>query len=286
VAGEDRADKDAVAALGIEAIVPAVLIGLLGGSLVGMTGIGAGSVIAALLLVFYPDTPPHVIVGSATLQAAMMKLAGVWARRQFHLRERGLGVTLAVAAIPCAVAGAHTSSHIDATMLRPIISAALVLVGLLLVIQAVRRRDRREDIAAAENAPIAEGDDGAAAELEAFPRVRVLGIGASVGYLAGLTSIGTGTLFVSAMAGPLRIEAHRAVAAALVAGLLTLVVSAGVHALLGNIDPALAVVTALGSVPGVIFGTALGRRMPAGALRGVIGVGILIAVGISVSRLG
>ena len=265
------------------AVLPAVLIGLLGGSLVGMTGIGAGSVIAALLLVFYPDVPPQVIVGSATLQAVVMKLAAVWARRQFHLGERRVGVTLALAAIPFAVAGAYTSSRLDAAMLRPILSGALVLVGIILVLQALRRRGVEGEIIAAENAPTDEGVSASTAGDP--PKGRTLGIGAAVGYLAGLTSIGTGTLFVSALAGPLRIEAHRAVAAAILAGLLTLVVSAGTHALLGNIDPTLAIVTAIGSIPAVIFGTALGQRLPAGALRGVIGAGILAAVGISLARL-
>jgi uncharacterized membrane protein YfcA len=248
-----------------------------------MTGIGAGSVIAALLLVCYPETPPHVIVGSATLQAAIMKTAGVWARRQFRLRERGLGVAMALGAIPCAIAGAYTSTRLDAEMLRPIIAGALALVGIVLVIQAASRRRDGGDT-------FDTGDDAdAAADTTPEPpdprRGQVLGIGAVVGYLAGLTSIGTGTLFVSALAGPLRIEAHRAVAAALFAGLLTLIVSAGTHTVLGNLDPLLAGVTAIGSVPGVILGTAMGRRIPARALRGIIGAGILIAVGVSLSRL-
>ncbi len=269
--------------LAAQTVLPAVLVGLLGGSLVGMTGIGAGSVIAALLLVFYPSAPPQVIVGSATLQAVVMKLVGVLARRQFHLRERSVGVTLALAAIPCAVAGAYTSSRLDADMLRPIISGALVLVGVILVLQSLRRHGVERDIIAAESAPTGDGvNDAKPSDPRKAP---LLAIGAAVGYLAGLTSIGTGTLFVSALAGPMRIDAHRAVAAAILAGLLTLGVSAGTHALLGDIDPTLAIVTAIGSIPGVIFGTALGQRLPAGALRGFIGVGILIAVGISLARL-
>ena len=252
----------------VGAALPAIAIGLVGGTLVGMTGIGAGSVIAALLLVFYPDMPPQVIVGSATTQAVIMKLAGVWMRRQFQLGERSLGVAMALGAIPCAIAGAWTSSRLDAALLRPIITGVLVLVGVLLVIQALCRADTGVG---------AQGGDPAWGG--------VFGIGAAVGYVAGLTSIGTGTLFVSALAGPLRIDAHRAVAAALVAGVLTLVVSAGTHTMLGHLDPSLAVITTVGSVPGVIAGTMMGRRLSARWLRGAIGVGILIAAGIALSRL-
>ncbi|MEK7315400.1 MAG: sulfite exporter TauE/SafE family protein [Candidatus Eisenbacteria bacterium] len=264
------------------AALPAVAIGLVGGTLVGMTGIGAGSVIAALLLVFYPDMPPQVIVGSATTQAVVMKVAGVWVRRQFQLGERSLGVAMALGAIPCAIAGAWTSSRLDAAMLRPIITGVLVVVGVLLVIQALRRATASAEEREAGTATVGSrfgvlGSDPAWGG--------VFGIGAAVGYVAGLTSIGTGTLFVSALAGPLRVDAHRAVAAALVAGVLTLVVSAGTHTMLGHLDPSLAVVTAVGSVPGVIVGTMLGRRLTARWLRGAIGVGILIAAGMALSRL-
>ncbi|MGE5177379.1 MAG: hypothetical protein ACM3JJ_13530, partial [Hyphomicrobiales bacterium] len=61
-------------------LLPAVGVGVAGGALVGATSIGAGSVIAAALLVLYPGLSPQVVVGSATLQAVVMKLAGVLAR--------------------------------------------------------------------------------------------------------------------------------------------------------------------------------------------------------------
>lgn len=275
-------------------ILPAIAIGAVGGTLVGMTGIGAGSVIAALLLVFYPNTSPQVIVGSATMQAVMMKLAGVWWRRRFQLGERGLGVAMALGAIPLAVAGAWTTSRLDASMLRPIITGVLAVVGALLVAQAVSRRVARGNGGGGfEHASVAEPGDVAVPArvgsrfgvLGGDPaRGRVFGLGAAVGYIAGLTSIGTGTLFVSALAGPLRVDAHRAVAAAMVAGMLTLIVSAGTHTMLGHLDPALAVVTAAGSIPGVIAGTVLGRRLSARWLKGAIGAGILLAAGMSLTR--
>lgn len=267
----------------VGAALPAIAIGLVGGTLVGMTGIGAGSVIAALLLVFYPNMSPQVIVGSATTQAVVMKVAGVWMRRQFQLGERSLGVAMALGAIPCAIAGAWTSSQLDAELLRPIITGVLVVVGVLLVIQALRRAG--DGAGTGADAGVGTTAGGMAGRGGDPAWGGVFGIGAAVGYVAGLTSIGTGTLFVSALAGPLRIDAHRAVAAALVAGVLTLVVSAGTHTMLGHLDPSLAVITTVGSVPGVIVGTLMGRRLTARWLRGAIGVGILIAAGMALSRL-
>ena len=264
---------------------PAAGAGLVGGALVGMTGVGAGSVIAAALLLLYPEMAPQVIVGSATIQAVAMKCVGVAARRQFRLREGRIGVAMAAGAIPLAVAGAWASSFVPGATLRSVLTLVLVVVGVLLVIQAMAGEAGAGvgvgvGAGAGAGAGVADpvvGDPGPA-------RVGVLG--AAVGFIAGLTSVGTGTLFVSALAGPLRVDAHRAVAAALVAGMLTLVVSGATHALLGHFDVAIVMGTVLGSIPGVLLGTAVSHRLPARALRGVIGAGIAAAAIVSMARVG
>ncbi len=251
-------------------LLPATAVGLVGGALVGMTGVGAGSVIAALLLVAYPELSPQLIVGSATTQAVVMKLFGVWARRHMKLGEMRLGLSVAVGAAPFAVAGAIVSHRLHAEVLRPILAGVLGVVGATLVAQTAHRWGTGKQVVVADRDPSA---------------VRVGIVGTMVGFVAGLTSIGTGTLFVSALAGPLRVDAHRAVAAALVAGLVTLVISAVTHIALGHANVALIAGTCLGSVPGVLLGTAFATRLPARALRGVIGGGIVVAAAIALSRL-
>lgn len=272
---------------------PATAVGLVGGTLVGMTGVGAGSVIAALLLVFYPSVSPQVIVGSATMQAVAMKLAGVLARRQFQLNERGLGYAMAAGAIPLAIAGAWFSSRLAGATLRPILAAVLVAVGTLLVVQTFWQRRKQvgaaritEGHATGDLARATPGVAGGAASPTRDPSLASVGaLGAAVGFIAGLTSVGTGTLFVSALAGPLRVDVHRAVGAALVAGLLTLILSGITHGLLGHFDAALVAGSCLGSIPGVLLGTALSRRIHPHALRGVVGAGIVVAAVVSVMRL-
>lgn len=285
----------------LEALLPATMVGLVGGTLVGMTGVGAGSVIAAMLLVLYPGVVPQVIVGSATIQAVAMKVAGVWARRQSGLNERGLALAMAAGAIPLAVAGALASSRLSGVALKPIVSLALLVVGGHLVFQAAHALWRRtggrsgagggsvvDELGGAvrgAGAPAAHDAEGLAAQAVDPGRAKVGILGAAVGFIAGLTSIGTGTLFVSVLAGPLRVGAHRAVGAALLAGLMTLVVSGATHAMLGHFEGALVVGTCLGSVPGVLVGTALSHRLQARALRGVIGVGIIVAAIVALARV-
>jgi len=254
----------------MNAWLPATGVGFLGGTLVGMTGVGAGSVIAALLLIAYPTLSPQLIVGSATTQAVVMKLFAVGARRHMKLREMRLGLSMAAGASPLAIVGAFVSHRLHAEVLRPILALVLGFVGAILIAQSVHRWRSAKAHVTADEDPSA---------------IKVGVIGTVVGFVAGLTSIGTGTLFVSALAGPLRVDAHRAVAAALVAGLVTLVVSAVTHLALGHVNAALALGTCIGSVPGVLLGTLLATRLPAQSLRGVIGGGIVIAAAIALARL-
>ncbi|HEU4765682.1 MAG TPA: sulfite exporter TauE/SafE family protein [Candidatus Eisenbacteria bacterium] len=288
-------------------LLPAVLIGLVGGALVGLTGVGAGSVIAAGLLVAFPTLDAKLIVGSATAQAVVMKLFGVLARRRFRFGEGRLGIAMALGAIPMAMAGAWASSQIGGDLLRPIMAVVLLIVGLVLVAQAVPRgpdgfetyrqlsgrgeRERVRDASEATGAGTWDAtfvDDASRAEARTLDlrRLSVAIVGALVGFIAGLTSIGTGTLFVSSLVGPLRMDAHRAVAVALLAGLLTLVSSGATHLLLGHVDAVLAGGVLLGSVPGVLLGTAVSRRLSVGALRGTIGAGIAVAAVVALARLG
>jgi uncharacterized membrane protein YfcA len=203
-----------------------------------------------------------------------MKCVGVAARRQFRLREGRLGVAMAAGAIPLAIAGAWASSFVPGATLRSVLTLVLVVVGVLLVIQAMQGEVGRR------------GEQAAAAVAEDPAPVRVGVFGAAVGFIAGLTSVGTGTLFVSALAGPLRVDPHRAVAAALVAGMLTLIVSGATHALLRHFDTAIVLGTVLGSIPGVLLGTAVSHRLPSAALRGAIGAGIAAAAIVSMARMG
>jgi len=250
--------------------LPATGVGFIGGTLVGMTGVGAGSVIAALLLIAYPALAPQLIVGSATAQAVVMKLFAVGARRRMKYGEMRLGLSMAAGAAPLAAVGAYVSHNLHAEVLKPILAIVLAVVGLILIVQSIWRwRSSRPHVIASDDPPA----------------LRVGLIGSIVGFIAGLTSIGTGTLFVTSLAGPLRIDAHRAVAAALVAGLLTLVVSTATHLALGHVKAGLVLGTCLGSVPGVLLGTMLATRLPARSLRGAIGGGIVIAAAIALARL-
>ncbi len=102
-------------------------------------------------------------------------------------------------------------------------------------------------------------------------------IGILLGFIVGLTSIGSGSLFALAMMFFYRLKAAELVGTDIVHAFL-LVSAAGImHAGFGNIDYMLAFNLLIGSVPGVLLGSSLSAKVPAKPLRTVMATIILIS---------
>jgi len=102
-------------------------------------------------------------------------------------------------------------------------------------------------------------------------------IGVLLGFIVGLTSIGSGSLFALAMMFFYRLKAAELVGTDIVHAFL-LVSAAGImHAGFGNIDYMLAFNLLAGSIPGVLIGSSLSAKVPARPLRTVMAAIILIS---------
>ncbi|HEV7209738.1 MAG TPA: sulfite exporter TauE/SafE family protein [Mycobacteriales bacterium] len=113
--------------------VRTVAIGALGGFAVGMTSVGAGSLVIALLLVAYPRLRPSQLVGTDIVQA--IPLVGAAAIGHLLFGEVQLAVTgsLLVGALPAVYVGARLSSQAPAVLIRSIVSGVLLASALALL---------------------------------------------------------------------------------------------------------------------------------------------------------
>jgi uncharacterized membrane protein YfcA len=104
------------------------LIGFVAGLLVGVTSIGAGSVILMLLLVFY-GLAPAVMVGTDIVHAVL--LAGVTGLLQFRLGNVNLQLVACVliGSIPGGLLGAYLTNYLPSTRFKQLLCAILVAVG-------------------------------------------------------------------------------------------------------------------------------------------------------------
>ena len=116
-----------------------VLIGLIGGFAVGLTSVGAGSLIIALVLISYPRLSPAQLVGTDLAQAIPLVGAAALGHLLFGEVRLAVTVSLLIGALPAVYLGARCSAQAPATLTRPIITGVLLAsaLALLSVPQAV-----------------------------------------------------------------------------------------------------------------------------------------------------
>ncbi len=105
-----------------------VCLGAFGGYLVGLTSIGSGSVMAVLLLLFYPIAPA-VIVGTDIMHATFLSfVVGIAHMTQGNV-DFGLVGTLLLGSIPGVLIGSRLAPFIPAKPLKLILALMLIFVG-------------------------------------------------------------------------------------------------------------------------------------------------------------
>jgi len=242
------------------------------GLVVGLTGVGGGSLMTPLLVLVF-GVAPVTAVGTDLLFAALTKTGGAWAHaRRGNVAWDVVGL-LAAGSVP-ASAATLLVLHMyvpDPGKLSAIVSVALGF-ALILTAGALLFREQLHVWAARRTA---SGPYPATSS----PR-RTIALGAVLGVLVTVSSVGAGALGVTVL-----FFLYPGLAAARIVGTdiahavpLTLVAGLG-HWLLGSVDWALMIALLLGSVPGITLGSHMSGRLPERALRPVL-AGILVVVGL------
>lgn len=154
--------------------VRTVIIGAIGGLAVGMTSVGAGSLVIALLLIGYPRLRPSQLVGTDIVQAIPLVGSAALGHLLFGDVQLALTGSLLIGALPAIYLGARLSATVSASVTRPIIAAVLLAsaLGLLhapswvllagspaaALLMAALARPRRSDAVLRESAGPADAD--------------------------------------------------------------------------------------------------------------------------------
>lgn len=242
-----------------------MVLGALVGTLVGMTGVGAGSLVTPTLALM--GVPPAVAVGSDLAYAAISKSVGALAHRAGSTVDLRLAGLLAVGSLPAAAAMIGVLHVVDRSALGPLITAwlAFALVATALVLLA--GRSRFAAFAARYEARLAPHRTALTVAAGAF-------LGASV----TMSSIGAG-----ALGAVILVALYPSMPAARIAGTdiahavpLTLVAGLG-HFWLGNVDFGLVGNLLAGAIPGIIVGSLAAGRLPEGLVQRLLAVVLLFA---------
>lgn len=113
--------------------VATVLVGALGGAMVGLTSVGAGSLVIVLLLLLYPRLKPSQLVGTDLVQAIPLVASASLGHALFGSVSLGITGSVLVGAIPGTFIGAQISSRAPGGIIRRALAVLLMASGLKLV---------------------------------------------------------------------------------------------------------------------------------------------------------
>ena len=238
-----------------------VLFGLGVGVLIGLTGIGGGSLMTPLLILVV-GVQPVVAIGTDLAYGAITKTVGGWRHLRSGTVDLGVSKWLAFGSVPGSVAGVALLErlHLDVSVVLALVAGALLLVSVAVLARALLATAPRERVQVA---------------LHARTKAGAVALGAGLGLVLGLTSVGSGALIGPALILLFRLTPRRVVGTDVFHAAIMLWAAGLAHWVGGNVDFALMGTILLGSVPGVWIGTALVGRVPVGALRPTLGCVLL-----------
>lgn len=113
--------------------LPMILLGAIAGLLVGLTSVGAGSIIVVVLLMMYPTLKASQVVGTNLVQAVPLVAAAAAAHVINGDANFGIAASLLVGAIPGAFIGAQISTRAPGGIIRRALAILLVCSGIKLL---------------------------------------------------------------------------------------------------------------------------------------------------------
>ena len=238
------------------------LTGLLIGFLVGLTGMGGGALMTPVLI-FVFGFQPTMAIGTDVTYSAVTKIFGSWKHWRQGSVDIPLALWLCLGSVPSALLGVaavqyvknHYGDLVDIVLYRAI-GSALMLVGVLLIVKIlvkVDRKYRRENIT-----------------LSRRMKIGTVCLGASVGFIIGLTSVGSGTLIGVFLIMFYPLATDRIVGTDIFQAMILLGATGLAQIGVGNVDLWMVAALLMGSIPGVLLGSQLTVHAPNRVLRGIL----------------
>ncbi|NBX54093.1 MAG: sulfite exporter TauE/SafE family protein [Betaproteobacteria bacterium] len=246
-----------------------VLAGFVVGLIVGLTGVGGGSLMTPLLI-FGFGIKPALAVGTDLLFASGTKFGGLLNFARQRVIPWRVVFSLSAGSVPAALLtlwALHewgTSNPMVQRAITFTLGIALLLTAAATLYKAIRAPRRAEEV---DDQSLERPADHAK-----HPLLPVL-FGAVIGVLVTLTSVGAGAIGVTVlMLLYPQLPLYRIVAADIAYAVpLTLVAGLG-HAALGTVDWSLLALLLTGSIPGIWLGSHLISRVPERFIRSALSV--------------
>ena len=243
------------------------------GALVGLTGVGGGSLMAPMLILIF-GTAPSVAVGTDLWFACATKMVGASIFGNKGNIDKQIVVRMLCGSVPAAVLtliwlSVTGTSHSHNQLMFRTLGVTLILTS---VASVFRRRVHAFGQRMRGTRPI---------EFKRVQPVLTVIAGAILGFLVTFTSVGAGALGAVMLLYlyPFRLNASTLVGTD-IAHAIPLTALAGIgHLILGNVDGGLLIALLMGSIPGIALGSIASTRAPDRIVRSAICV-MLAIVGV------
>lgn len=245
------------------------LAGLAVGILVGLTGVGGGSLMTPLLVLAF-GFHPVTAVGTDLLYASATKTVGTVVHGAGGTVDWRVVRRLATGSIPATVLTLLLLAYVG-TRFEGTTHVIGVTLGVALIATAVAMLFRNRILRAF-------GDTFDKLPPARIARLTVV-LGAVLGTLVSLSSVGAGAIGMTALLilYP-RLPVNRLVGSDIAHAVpLTLIAGMG-HWAMGSVDVPLLLSLLAGSIPGIVIGSLVSTRVPDGVLRPIL-AGTLALVG-------
>jgi uncharacterized membrane protein YfcA len=230
---------------------------------------GGGALMTPLLILFF-GVSPTTAIGTDILYSAITKTVGGWRHLRLGTVNLGLVFWLAAGSVPAAVFGVQLIAVLQNrigqekldSLVYAVLGGTLLMVGIITLARALilaRTIQERDDF-----------------KIEHRHKVAAVLIGASTGFVIGITSAGSGTVIAVLLIAVFRLTPKHVVGTDVFHAAIVLWAAGIAHFSHGNVDLGLAGNILLGSVPGVVIGTAMMSRVPQDSIR--IGLGLVLIV--------
>jgi len=248
-----------------------VLTGLLIGSIVGLTGMGGGSLMTPILVIVFGFQPTYA-VGTDIVHGAIFKSFGAIRHRRLGTVHARLTLWMFLGSGPLSLAGvvvAAAIKHRYGASAQGIegyaVGGALVAGGIGFLAKSFVKRGVQ-----ASDRPFV---------LSRRDKVVAVAIGAVFGFVVGLTSVGSGTFFGLVMVLVYPLTMSKIVGTDIFHAAALLWVAGIGHLVSGNVDLHATVWMLMGSIPGVLISSRFTVKLPDIVLRLSLGT-ILVLSGL------
>ena len=234
------------------------IAGLFIGVLVGMTGMGGGSLMTPML-VFLFGFKPTVAIGTDILHGAIFKSFGAARHRQLGTVHARLTLWMLLGSAPFSLVGVALSTWLSRRYGDGFEDAAAIILGIALIAGGVGF--------AAKTFLTGRAKSDAPFLLRASDRRIAFLLGVAGGFIVGLTSVGSGTFFGLVMLLVFPLTAAKVVGTDIFHAAALLWVAGAGHLVAGNVDLGATGWLLIGSIPGVLLGSQVSVNLPEKALR-------------------